>query len=198
MVLRMNDIKTIVNKKIKQFSNKKYLEGYIKNEYLTDDGDADIIMILKNKEDLFDSRTSGNQLELRKDFYDYVDEKTSILDNNIQINLHIKGLNITDREKGRAKHIIKEHYAMELYKIQKEYQTHKNKIIGLFLLGFLSLLFYAISYYLTKSQFLLEVFGFLFSFSLWQAFEKLIYTLYVLKKDREAIAQRLLINVEID
>lgn len=198
MVLRMNDIKTIVNKKIKQFSHKKYLEGYIKNEYLTDDGDADIIMILKNKEDLFDSRTSGNQLELRKDFYDYVDEKTSILDNNIQINLHIKGLNITDREKGRAKHIIKEHYAMELYKIQKEYQTHKNKIIGLFLLGFLSLLFYAISYYLTKSQFLLEVFGFLFSFSLWQAFEKLIYTLYVLKKDREAIAQRLLINVEID
>lgn len=194
----MNDIKTIVNKKIKQFSNKKYLEGYIKNEYLTDDGDADIIMILKNKEDLFDSRTSGNQLELRKDFYDYVDEKTSILDNNIQINLHIKGLNITDREKGRAKHIIKEHYAMELYKIQKEYQIHKNKIIGLFLLGFLSLLFYAISYYLTKSQFLLEVFGFLFSFSLWQAFEKLIYTLYVLKKDREAIAQRLLINVEID
>ena len=198
MVLRMNDIKTIVNKKIKQFSNKKYLEGYIKNEYLTDDGDADIIMILKNKEDLFDSRTSGNQLELRKDFYDYVDDKTSILDNNIQINLHIKGLNITDREKGRAKHIIKEHYAMELYKIQKEYQTHKNKIIGLFLLGFLSLLFYAICYYLTKSQFLLEVFGFLFSFSLWQAFEKLIYTLYVLKKDREAIAQRLLINVEID
>ena len=82
--------------------------------------------------------------------------------------------------------------------IQKEYQTHKNKIIGLFLLGFLSLLFYAICYYLTKSQFLLEVFGFLFSFSLWQAFEKLIYTLYVLKKDREAIAQRLLINVEID
>lgn len=129
MVLKMNDIKTIVDKKIKQFSNKKYLEGYIKNEYLTDDGDADIIMILKNKEDLFDSRTSGNQLELRKDFYDYVDDKTSILDNNIQINLHIKGLNITDREKGRAKHIIKEHYAMELYKIQKEYQTHKNKII---------------------------------------------------------------------
>ena len=102
MVLKMNDIKTIVNKKIKQFSNKKYLEGYIKNEYLTDDGDADIIMILKNKEDLFDSRTSGNQLELRKDFYDYVDDKTSILDNNIQINLHIKGLNITDREKGRG------------------------------------------------------------------------------------------------
>ena len=194
----MNNIKKEVKNKIKQFSNKSYLEGYIKNEYLTDDGDADIIICLKEKEDLFDSRTSGNQLELRQDFYEYIEDKTSVLDNNIQINLHIKGLSITEREAGRAKHIIKEHYAMELYKIQKEYQTHKNKIISLFLLGFLAVILYAICYYYMKSQFLLEVFGFLFSFSLWQAFEKLIYTLIVLKKDREAIAQRLLINVEFD
>ncbi len=194
----MIDIKREVKNKVKQFASKDYLQGYINNEYLTDDGDADIVINLKSKEELFDSRTSSNQLELRKDFYDYVNEKTVILDNNIQINLHIRGLDITEKEAGKAKHIIKEHYAMELYKVQKEYQTHKTKIMGLFLLGLWSLLIYAIIYFFMKSPFFLEVFGFIFSFSLWQAFEKLIYTLNVLKKNREAMAQRLLINVDFN
>ena len=196
MVLDMKNMKMELKEKIKKYSNKKYFEGYIKNEFLTNDGDADIYIRLKNKEDLFDERTSEKQLELRKEFYDYIDDKTSILDNDIQINLHIKGLDISEREQGRARHIIKEHYAIELYKIQKEYQIHKNKIIKLFCLGFLCLLIYGLFYYFTKSKFLLEVFSFLFSFSLWQAFEKLIYTLNTIKNNRDAAAQKLLINVE--
>ena len=192
----MNDMKNELKEKIKQYSNKEYLEGYIKNEFLTDDGDADIYIRLKNREDLFDERTSEKQLELRKDIYNFIDDKASILDNDVQINFHIRGLDITEREQGRAKHIIKEHYAIELYKVQRKYQNHKNKIVRLFAIGFLFLLLYGVTYYLTKSQFLLEVFGFLFSFSLWQAFEKLLYTLNTIKSDINAVAQKLLINVE--
>ena len=194
----MDNMKDEVKDKIKKYSDKKYFEGYIQNEFLTNDGDADININLKNKEELFDEKTSGRQLELRKDIYDYIDDKAAILDNNVQINLHIRGLEISEREKGRARHIIKEHYAIELYRIQKEYIVNRNKIIRLFLLGSLFLILYAVFYSLTNSEFLSEVFVFLFSFSLWQAFEKLIFNLSNLKTNRDAIAQKLLINVEFE
>lgn len=194
----MIDIEKELKEKVAKFSNKEYLEGYIKNEFLTDDGDADIVIKLKDKAELFDERTIEKQLELKKDIYKYIDDKAAILDNNIQINFHIKGLDLTEKEQGRARHIIKEHYAIELYRIQKEYQINKKKIIRLFLLGLLFLLLYAICYSLTKSDFLREVFVFLFSFSLWQAFEKLIFNLSNLKTNRDAIAQKLLINIEFN
>ena len=74
----MNDFKTTMKEKIKQYSNKQYLDGYIKNEYLTDDGDADIYINLTHRNQLFDERTSKNQLDLVSDIYDFVEEKTSI------------------------------------------------------------------------------------------------------------------------
>ena len=194
----MSNIREDVKDKIKQYSNKEYFEGYIKNEFLTDDGDADIVIKLKTKEELFDERTIEKQLELKKDIYKYIDDKAAILDNDVQINLHIRGLDLTEKEQGRARHIIKEHYAIELYRIQKEYQINKSKIVKLFLLGLLFLILYVVFYSFTNLDFLHEVFVFLFSFALWQAFEKLIFNLSNLKTNRDAIAQKLLINIEFN
>ena len=57
---------------------------------------------------------------------------------------------------------------------------------------------YWLIYVTTKSTFLLEVFGFLFSFSLWKAFENILYIMKDLKYDSECIAQKLLMNVEFE
>ena len=65
----MNDFHDKVNEKIKQYSNDQYLDGYIKNEFLTEDGDADIYLKIKHKDELFDSRTVGDQLDLNKDIF---------------------------------------------------------------------------------------------------------------------------------
>ena len=192
----MNNIKKELSEKINLYSNEEYLDGYIKKEYLTDDGDADITIRLMNKYDLFDYRTIGEQLELKQDIYTFINEKTAMLDNNIQINLHIIGLDIPEKDRGRARHIIKEHYAIELYKVQKEYRRVKKATTILILFGIIMLLLYILIYLLPGTSFLLEIFAFLFSFALWKAFENIIYTMSELKNKSESIAQKLLMEID--
>ena len=194
----MNDFKNKVKEKIKLYSKDEYLDGYIKNEYLTKDGDADIYLNIESLDDLFDTRTSGNQIELNNDIYEFIENKTSMLENDTIINLHISGANLTSKEQGMVKHIIKEHYAIELYKVQKEFTKYRNKIIGLLIIGILAIVCYFAIYFTKDFNLLLEVFAFIFSFALWEAGDCIIYTLSDIKLEREAITQNLLMNVEFD
>ena len=192
----MNTFKKKMKEKIKIFSNDQYLDGYIKNEFLTDDGDADIFLKLHNKSELFDERTVGHQKELLNSVYEYIEDKTSVLSSSVKIHLHFIGVELNSREQGIARHILKEHYAIELFKIQKEYSKYRNKIIGLIIIGFLCLIAYLLLYLNTDFNFFLEVFGFLFSFSLWEAFDCYLYTFSDIKETRIAITQNLLMDVD--
>ena len=194
----MNDFKKKVKEKIQQYSNKQYLDGYIKNEFLTNDGDADIFLKVNSRDEIFDSRTMGSQLDLNSEIYSFIEEKTSMLENDIQINLHIVGWRLKSKEQESVKHILKEHYAIELYKKQREYLDKKIKVISLFLTGLLTLLCYMFLYLFTDFEFFMEVFGFIFSFSLWEAFDLLIYDFTEVKNQREAVTQNLLTEVDFD
>ena len=57
---------------------------------------------------------------------------------------------------------------------------------------------YSAIYKNTNSEFLLEVFGFMFSFTLWEAFEYLIYDMVDIKRERESITQKLLMNIDFE
>lgn len=194
----MEEFKAKVKEKIKQYSNEQYLDGYIKKEFLTDDGDADIYINIEEKFDLFDSWTVGNQIDLETDVYDYIEEKTAMLGNHVPINLHIIGCEFTPHEQGIIRHILKEHYAIELYKVQQTYTKLKHKIIGLIIFGILSFIMYSFLYFLEDFNYLVEIFGFLFSFSLWEAMDCIIYSFSEIKEEREAVTQNLLINVDFD
>lgn len=194
----MDDFKKKVKEKIQQYSNKQYLDGYIKNEFLTNDGDADIFLKVNNRDEIFDSRTMGSQLDLNSEIYSFIEEKTSMLENDIQINLHIVGWRLKSKEQELVKHILKEHYAIELYKKQREYLDKKIKVISLFLTGLLTLLCYMFLYLFTDFEFFMEVFGFIFSFSLWEAFDLLIYDFTDVKNQREAVTQNLLTEVDFE
>ena len=194
----MNEFKKKMYEKIKTYSNQKYLEGYIKDEYLTQDGDADLYLNLKSIDDLVDSRTIGNQLDVVKKVYKFIEDKSAMLDNDTQLELHIKGIEVDTKTQGSVKHIIKEHYAIELYKIQKKYLRARNKIIGLSIFGIISFILYTAIFLYNDSNFLLEVFGFLFTFSLWEAFDAYIYNLSDIKFERENITQNLLMKVSFD
>ncbi len=192
----MDGIKKKVKEKIKKYSKEEYLNGYIKNEFLTDDGRADILLNIDKEEDLFDSRTSEPQLAINNSIYEYIDEKSSMLNNDIYLKLCIISGVFNSKDKGKIKHIISEHYAIELYKAQKEYKRYKNKIFALVLSGLFFLTCYAIIALNFSSKFFIEVFGFLFSFTLWEAFETYIYTFNDIKLERESITQKLLMDVE--
>ena len=194
----MNDFKKKMGKKIEQFSSKDYLDSYIRNEFLTDDGDADIYLKISSKDDLIDNRTVKNQIDLRSEIFEFVENKTALLDNDIKINLHIIGVKLSENEQIIIKNIFREHYAIELFKIQKDYKNQKEKVLSLFLIGCISLLSYLLLYLFTDFDFFLEVFGFIFSFALWEAFDQLIYEISDTKFEREAISQNLLIEIIFD
>ena len=191
----MSEFKKKMKEKIKLYSDKKYLDGYIQKEYMTDDDDADIFIKVNTIDDLIDSRTVHDQIDLVPDIYEFIEEKSSMLENDVKLHLHILGLNLTSREQGMVKHILKEHYAIELYKIQKEFVKYKNKIISLVMIGLVAFGCYTYLYLDSNLDFFMEVFGFIFSFALWEAFDCLIYSFSDIKKEREAITQNLLMNI---
>ena len=193
-----DDFKSKMKEKIKQYSDQKYLDGYIKDEYVTHDNDADIYLTLNAVDELLDSRTSGNQLDVLPSIYKFIEDKSEMLNNDMPLELHIKGIELESKIQGIVKHVIKEHYAIELYKIQKKYLRARNKIIGLSIFGIISFILYTAIFLYNDSNFLLEVFGFLFTFSLWEAFDAYIYNLSDIKFERENITQNLLMKVSFD
>lgn len=194
----MNDFKKRMKAKIKLYSNEDYLDGYIKNEYLSENQSADIYLNIRDKDELFDSRTTESQLDLRPEVYEYIARKSSMLENDTKLVFHIVGIKLTNKEKERVRHIINEHFAIELYKKQKEYVECRNKLIWLLSFGLLTFISYFLIFNYVESNFLVEVFGFLFSFSLWEALDLLLYDFADLKYDREAITQDLLMDVSFD
>ena len=194
----MSNIKKKVKEKIKLYSKEEYLDGYIESEFLTRDGKADIFLKITNIEDLYDSKTDYHQLDLNKRIYEHIDNKSSMLNNDIPLKLRVTGIKLSEEDQTNIEHLINEHYAIELYKIQKKYRIYRNRIINLLLVGILFLLIYGILEILFPLVFISEVLIFLFSFTLWEAFDTLIYTLSEIKLQRESITQRLLIDVIFD
>ena len=86
----MNNFKKKMKEKIKMYSNKKYLKGYMTKEFLTSDKDADIYFYMNEYVQLFDPRTKGNQLSLDNSFYDFLRiavfcKDTRIDDDNVAV-----------------------------------------------------------------------------------------------------------------
>ena len=194
----MDNIKESVKEKIKKYSKKEYLDGYIKSEFLTDDGNADILLKINNKDEIFDSKTVGNQLSIRRDIYEYIERKSSLLDNDIKLHLRIISKELNQHDIEKIKHIINEHYAIELYKAQRKYRRHKSRFISLIVFGLIFILCYAVIAFSFESKLFVEIFGFLFSFSLWHAIETYLYKLTDIKYTREEITQKLLMSVTLD
>ncbi len=192
------DFKKKMDEKIKEYSNEKYLQGYIKSEYNIDDKDADIYLQVYSEKELFDSRTVGKQKSLNDRLYSYIESKTAMLDNDIPINLHIIGYAFPSKDQEEIKHLIKEHYSIELYKAQKEYKKILKKSSCLFLVGLFFLLIYLAVLIFVESNITSEIFAFLFTYSLWEALHGVIYVLSKVKDKRAAITQNLLMEVEFN
>ena len=191
----MNNIKKEVKEKINEYSKKEYLDKYVESEFLSDNGDANIYIKINSKEELFDSKTIGNQKDLNSDIYEFLDSKASILSSDVQINLYILGLNLTEEEKEEVRNLIKEHYAIEIYKKQKEHRRIEIKVFRLLLIGIIFTIFYALTLKYSNYDLFNEILLFIASFSIWEAFDFILYDLIDIKREREFITQKLLIDI---
>ena len=118
-----------------------------------------------------------------------------MLDNHIKLHLHSIGIDLESKEQGKIKHIISEHYAIELYKAQKEYQKCRLSIIRALLTGLLFLIIYVTIALRLPSKLFMEIVGFIFTFTLRYSFDKYINTLMNLKDKRESITQKLIMDI---
>lgn len=194
----MSDFERKMKEKIKQYSEEKYLENYTKKEFSINEGGADLYLNLNSLDDLFDTRTMDNQIDLNPEVYEFIEKKTSLLNSEIPINFHIVGAKLDSEEQEMIRHLLREHYAIELYLVQKRFNRCKKKITNLILIGLLSFLSYVYINLFTDLTIFVEIFGFLFSFALWEGFDSLIYYYSDIKNERRDITQNLLINVEFD
>ena len=194
----MNNIKKEVRNKIKEYSKESYFNNYVNSEFITTNGDANIFIKLDNKSSLFDDRSIDNQVSLENSVYEYLDDKSSVLNNDVQVNYYILGLNLNNEEKELVKNLFGEHYAIELYKIQKEYKRSRYKILKLLLFGFFALLIYLLLLHSFNIPLLEEVVAFIASLTIWEAFDCYIYDFVDIKKERENITQKLLADIYFD
>ena len=194
----MTDFQKKVQEKINLYSKKTYLNGYMEDEYTISNGFADVYLYVTEIEELYDTRTMGKQLDLRPDIYEYVENKTSMLDNDIQIRLHIVGYDVDSKEANTIKHIFKEHYAIELYKAQKNYKNSLTKTIGLLLFAVLVTAMYFVLLKFTDLSFTAEFLSVIFSFTIWEAISRFIFELPELNNTREAVTQNLLIDISFN
>ena len=194
----MHNIEKKVKEKIKEYSNEKYLNEYISNEFLDENGDAEIKIKVNNRDKIFNPMTYGNQLDLNERIYNYIEDKAAILDSDIKLNLRIVGGNLSDEDKEKIRKLMKEHYAIELYKAHKEYKRFRSKMYKLAIIGIFFLICYALIAIKFYSNFFVEIFGFLFSFALWQAFETLTNTMSDIRMNREDITQKLIMDIYFD
>lgn len=194
----MDSFRKKMREKIKLYSNKEYLDGYMKKEFITEDGNANIFLKIDSIDELIDKRTIENQIDLNNDIYNFIEDKSAMLDNDIPINLHITGIELSPKDQGIIKHILKEHYAIELYKTQKKYNKYKGKMISLLISGIFFVMLYYVLFYSEHFNFLTEIVAFVFSFSIWEAFDSAIFAFTDLSNEREAVTQNLLINLYFD
>ena len=216
----MNDFKKKMNEKIKLYSNDKYLEKFAQackdnNIRLSNENINEIMMstsisdddklafkniigkfrLATDKSELFDYRTMGDQLSLNSNVYEYIEDKTSMLENDVKINFHVRCPDVSKKEQEIVRHIFKEHYAIELYKIQKIYTRYRNKAISLIFIGVISFIMYIFLFFQDGFDMFQEIFAFLFSFSLWEGFDSLIYNLSDTRYEVGNVTQNLLLEV---
>ena len=151
--------------------------------------------IFADKNELFDYRTMGDQLSLNLNVYEYIEDKTSMLENDVKINFHVRCPDVSKKEQEIVRHVIKEHYAIELYKIQKVYTRYRNKAISLIFIGVISFIMYIFLFFQDGFDMFQEMFAFLFSFSLWEGFDSLIYNLSDTRYEVGNVTQNLLLEV---
>ena len=118
-----------------------------------------------------------------------------MLENDVKINFHVRCPDVSKKEQEIVRHVIKEHYAIELYKIQKIYTRYRNKAISLIFIGVISFIMYIFLFFQDGFDMFQEIFAFLFSFSLWEGFDSLIYNLSDTRYEVGNVTQNLLLEV---
>ncbi len=165
------------------------------DEVIDSDGYAVIDVKLPDEENLYNPLSTGGNLDLNGDIYDFIALQANIIPSKIPLKIRFHG-NVDEDRQAEIKKLMHRHYAMMSYDVTWDFAANFRKTLFLSLFGVCVLLAYFLVSVLAHKELFAEILSIVGTFSLWEAANAVLLDRPALKRTRDAIEQNIDQTVE--
>ncbi len=172
--------------------NRQRMQELIKyaEEAVDKNGYAVIDVKLPPDDQLYNPLSTGANLDLSEDIYDFIDLQANIIPSKIPLKIRFHGEADEDRQ-AEIKRLMHRHYTMKAYDVTWDFAANFKKTIGLSVFGICVLIAYFLVSVLADKQLIAEILSIIGSFSLWEAANAVLLDRPALRRRRNGIEQNI-------
>lgn len=160
------------------------MDKYLDKEYLDEDNNAVIFLNAYDDIEWFDKLSTGNQVILNQEIYDYIDRKAYYIPIGYPIIIQFVNVVLNEMEQNLIIRLIKEHYSLILNDKRIDLQINFITILSLFTLGIILLIIYFTINIAEVGEIISEVLSIAASFALWEAVDYFLLERKDISKER--------------
>lgn len=164
-------------------------------DVMDDSGYAVIDVKLPDEENLYNPLSTGTNLDLNEDIYEFIDLQANIIPAKIPLKICFHGRVDEDRQQ-EIRRLMHRHYTMRSYDVTWDFAANFRKTIFLTVFGIAVLIAYFLVSLLKGEQLFAEILSIVGTFSLWEAANAILLDRPALKRTRDAIEQNIYQKVE--
>ena len=154
------------------------------------DGYAVIDVKLPSEEDLYNPLSTGQNLDLNGDIYDFIDEQANIIPAKVPLKIRFHGDVDEDRQQ-EIRRLMHRHYTIRSYDVTWDFAANFRKAMFLSIFGVVVLIAYFLVTVLADNPLFPEILSIVGSFSLWEAANAILLDRPALKRHRDAVEQNI-------
>lgn len=172
-------------KNIRKFEKEmSSMDKYLDKEYLDEDNNAVIFLNAYDDIEWFDKLSTGNQVILNQEIYDFIDRKAYYIPIGYPIIIQFVNVELNEMEQNLIIRLIKEHYSLILNDKRIDLQINFITILSLFTLGIILLIIYFTINIAEVGEIISEVLSIAASFALWEAVDYFLLERKDISKER--------------
>lgn len=160
------------------------MDKYLDKEYLDEDNNAVIFLNAYDDIEWFDKLSTGNQVILNQEIYDFIDRKAYYIPIGYPIIIQFVNVELNEMEQNLIIRLIKEHYSLILNDKRIDLQINLITILSLFTLGIILLIIYFTINIAEVGEIISEVLSIAASFALWEAVDYFLLERKDISKER--------------
>lgn len=159
-------------------------------EIVDDEGYAVIDVRLPEGKDLYNPLSTGANLDLNGDIYDFIDQQANIIPSKIPLKIRFHG-NVDKDKQDEIRQLMHRHYTMRSYDVTWDFAANFRKAIFLTVFGIAVLIAYFLVTVLVDNPLFAEILSIVGSFSLWEAANAILLDRPALRRSHDAIEQNI-------
>lgn len=177
--------------------NKDRMRELVKyaEDVMESDGFAVIDVKLPAEEDLYNPLSTGKNLDLNNDIYDFIDQQANIIPSKIPLKIRFHG-DVDEDKRQEIKNLMHKHYTMRSYDVTWDFAANFRKTLFLTIFGILVLIAYFVVTVVADNPLFAEVLSIVGTFSLWEAANAVLLDRPALKRTRNGIEQNISQTIE--